>query len=146
MHAVNQNDLLDQYQCDSTHSSLNSLFLKATRFEVIWQRFLGREIDTTLGGQADDTGSVRVTLKHKRHSWEQRVVLPLRWAITAFNFAQPPKHTSTSTSIQLDTLPQSNTISNSTSSTSVEPEVEDHLEEFVEHEHEHDGNLWTDRM
>ena len=124
------------------------------------ESFLAREIDIPLGGQAGDTGSVRVRLK-----WDPQLLLrrktqktfmgttrrvTTQMGTTAFNFAQPPKNTSTSTSLRSDTLPQNNTMSNSTSNRSVgntsafsereeagshdqEPVVEDHLEEFVEH-------------
>ncbi|OBZ83802.1 hypothetical protein A0J61_08154 [Choanephora cucurbitarum] len=70
---------------------------------------------------------------------------------TAFNFAQLPKNTSTSTSLRSDTLPQNDTMSNSILSRYVgnmsafpereeaeshdeEPVVEDHPEKFVEHD------------
>ncbi|OBZ81659.1 hypothetical protein A0J61_10292 [Choanephora cucurbitarum] len=70
-----------------------------------------------------NTGSVRVRLK-----WDPQLLLrrktqktfmgTTRLVTTAFNFAQPPKNTSTSTSLRLDILPQNDTMSNSISSRS----------------------------
>ncbi|KAI8389419.1 C2 domain-containing protein [Blakeslea trispora] len=92
------------------------------------ESFLAREITIPLSGQSGDTGSVRLRLK-----WEPQLLLrrktqktfmgttrrvTTQMGSTAFNFAQPPKNTSTSNSLQSD-IPQPNTKSNSGSGRSM---------------------------
>ncbi|KAI8083251.1 C2 domain-containing protein [Gilbertella persicaria] len=80
------------------------------------ESFCAHDIDIPLDGQAGDTGTVRVRLK-----WEPQLLLrrktqktfmgttrrvTTKMGTTAFNFAEPPKNTSTSSS--LSNLVQSN--------------------------------------